>query len=145
MDIFRLRFGERLGAALAEAGMRQNELAEKLNVKDSTVSRWVNGKDFPEGARISDICRALNKPEDYFTAPEVVVKEAPLPKWASDISNRLGDLESAVKLRPAERRILDILATMNESQLDQVFVTVDGIRNSFARESSRANEKKRTS
>lgn len=66
MEIYRLFFGQRLREALARAALNQSRFAEMLNVETSTVSRWVNGRDFADDSRLNQICTILNVNKDYF-------------------------------------------------------------------------------
>lgn len=43
-----------------KSGLTQNELAEKLFVSNKTVSKWENGKGFPDVSLIEPIATALN-------------------------------------------------------------------------------------
>jgi transcriptional regulator with XRE-family HTH domain len=65
VEFYRQQFGRRLAEALKMSGRTQSWLAEKLDVKDSTVSRWVNGHDFPRD-RLQEICSALKVPVSHF-------------------------------------------------------------------------------
>lgn len=66
MDLYRIHFGKRLQEALTQAGRNQKWLSEKMDVKPATVSRWVNGHDFPKD-RLKEICRHLGLRQDYFS------------------------------------------------------------------------------
>ena len=44
-----------LEAARVNAGYKQNEAAEKLNVTPETLSRWENGKSYPNVPQINKI------------------------------------------------------------------------------------------
>lgn len=70
VDIYRKYFGERLRRALEAIGQNQAWLADKLEVKPATVSRWVNGKDFPTRERLETIARFLEvSVDDLVGAP----------------------------------------------------------------------------
>ena len=43
-----MTFAEKLKIARENAGLTQKELAEKLNVSTAAVSKWENGKGFPD-------------------------------------------------------------------------------------------------
>lgn len=45
---FRPRFSDRIALAIRQAELTQTQVAERLNVKQATVSRWVNGKVIPD-------------------------------------------------------------------------------------------------
>ncbi len=52
-----------------EAGLTQEELANKLFVTHSTVSKWERGLSYPDIALVSDVCRELSISEhEFFTA-----------------------------------------------------------------------------
>lgn len=52
-----------------EAGLTQEELAGRLYVTHSTVSKWERGLSYPDIALVSDICRELSISEhEFFTA-----------------------------------------------------------------------------
>lgn len=52
-----------------EAGLTQEELAKKLYVTHSTVSKWERGLSYPDIELVSDVCRELSISEhEFFTA-----------------------------------------------------------------------------
>lgn len=52
-----------------KAGLTQEELAQKLFVTHSTVSKWERGLSYPDIELVSDICRELSISEhEFFTA-----------------------------------------------------------------------------
>lgn len=57
--------GERITNALALRGVKQKELAEKLNVKDNIISYYCSGSRTPNTAQIIEIAKILNVPTDY--------------------------------------------------------------------------------
>lgn len=66
MKLYKEHFGKRLKDALDLSGMKQVQLAEKLEVEPPTVSRWIRGIDMPEEWRISKIAETLNVHEEFF-------------------------------------------------------------------------------
>ena len=42
-----------------EAGMTQQELADKLHVDRSTIAKWETGNAFPTGDKIPQVAKAL--------------------------------------------------------------------------------------
>lgn len=93
MKILRMEFGKRLLRARKSAGLMQWEIADAAGVDPSAVSNWEHGKDFPQDARLPDICKALGVDESYFTQPTEVIKSDPLPQWAETISTKIEALE----------------------------------------------------
>lgn len=66
MEIYRKYFGHRLGIAIKDGGYNQTTFAEAVGVENPTVSRWVNGRDFPHEETFKTICRVLKLTPDYF-------------------------------------------------------------------------------
>ena len=58
-------FMPRLRQARRESGMRQKDLANKIGTTESCVSRWFNGRVFPEAVYIPALARALNVSTDW--------------------------------------------------------------------------------
>ena len=56
---------------MAEKGLNQRKLSDILDVKPSTVSRWVNGHDFPKETALPQIAQALDcSVDDLLKGPE---------------------------------------------------------------------------
>lgn len=51
---------ELLRARIAQLRISQNEAAEQLDVKPTTFSRWINGKDSPHPRRAEDLAEWLD-------------------------------------------------------------------------------------
>ena len=65
-----MEFGERLLLVLKEKGMTQRELAEKININETALSRYVNGSRKPRMDILVNIARALNVSVEYLTGKE---------------------------------------------------------------------------
>lgn len=62
-------FGDYIRRKRQQAGMTQRELAERLYVAESTVSKWERGLSYPDVSLIPEVCRALSISEhEFFTA-----------------------------------------------------------------------------
>ena len=57
--------GQRLKKALAERGMMQKELAEKIGVNEMAISRYIHGGRIISVPILIEICKALNVSADY--------------------------------------------------------------------------------
>lgn len=91
MDSFKKRFGQKLRARRIEKGFSsQSDLAEKLEVDQSRVSRWENGREFPDGPYRDKLMKVL-KDESLFSL-EPDAKPAPT----------VSSLLDAMKLMQAE-------------------------------------------
>lgn len=101
MDFLKKDFGEKLKKAIKNAGKSQTALAKFLEVKDATVSRWVNGIDSPEDDRLSKIFDFLDITEDYF-----LNKEPAKPKIRSVADMTPEELaESVAKIMAANKAL----------------------------------------
>lgn len=62
-------FGEYIRKKRLEAGMTQKELAARLYVTESTVSKWERALSYPDISMVPDVCRELGISEhEFFTA-----------------------------------------------------------------------------
>lgn len=62
-------FGEYIKAKRRALGLTQRELAERLFVTESTVSKWERGLSYPDVSMVTPICRTLGISEhEFFTA-----------------------------------------------------------------------------
>jgi len=59
-------FGKYIAEKRKEVGLTQEELASKLYVIPTTVSKWERGITYPDITMISDLCRELNISEHEF-------------------------------------------------------------------------------
>lgn len=80
MQIYKDLFSKRFRAARERSGLKQGEIAEKLDVKPSTVSRWETGSDLPDDSRLPAICKILGVKESYFGQP-TASKPPEMPDW----------------------------------------------------------------
>jgi len=65
-----LTLGGRITALLKQNGMTQRELAEKVNVTEVSMSRYISGDRIPKGPVIANIAAALNTTSDYLLGTE---------------------------------------------------------------------------
>ncbi len=61
-----MTFGQRLSKAREEAGLTQEELAQKLYITRQGLSRWENDKTQPSIETLALICKTLGKQPNYF-------------------------------------------------------------------------------
>ncbi len=83
--------GRRIRQAREAAGMTQEELAEDLDTKPATVSRWESGS-FPKRIGLPKIAAALNKPVDWFYPADAEVIDR-IVNIEKIISERASDSE----------------------------------------------------
>lgn len=65
-----MEFGERLLLVLKEKEITQRELAEKININETALSRYVNGSRKPRMDILVNIARALNVSVEYLTGKD---------------------------------------------------------------------------
>lgn len=65
-----VEFNERLLLAMRESRITQRELAKKINLNETAVSRYVNGSRKPRMDILVNIARALNVSVEYLTGKE---------------------------------------------------------------------------
>lgn len=64
------KFCKRLRELRLEKGLTIKELAEILQVKDSTISRWENGLMLPNAYYLGDIAQFFDVTADYLLGLE---------------------------------------------------------------------------
>lgn len=84
------KFGNFIREKRMEKGLKQRELADLLFVTESAVSKWENGKSYPDITMIPNICRTLG------------VSEKELIYGATDTEYRRMRRESALYRRISE-------------------------------------------
>lgn len=62
-------FGQYIRKKRLAAGLTQKELAGRLHVTESAISKWERDMSYPDVSLIPDVCRALSITEhEFFTA-----------------------------------------------------------------------------
>ena len=62
-------FGEYIRKKRLEAGLTQKELARRLFVTESSVSKWERNLSYPDLSLVTAVCRELGISEhEFFTA-----------------------------------------------------------------------------
>lgn len=57
---------KKIKIAMAEVGLNQTSLAEKLGVKPNTISQWLSGTNSPKLETLKKVARATGKNINYF-------------------------------------------------------------------------------
>lgn len=60
-----MTIGQRLKKVLDDRGMMQKELAEKIGVSETVISRYIHGGRIVSVPILIEICKALNVSADY--------------------------------------------------------------------------------
>lgn len=97
-------FGARLGQIMLREGLNQVELARKLGVSHTTISRYLSGKDFPRYTKLAKLIKILNTNAAELTgeiAPDIKKAATTLKKLDIDdlmrIMKEQGFSEAAIK------------------------------------------------
>ncbi|MDE6945707.1 MAG: helix-turn-helix domain-containing protein [Anaeroplasmataceae bacterium] len=75
-----MTFGEKLKAARIESGLKQSELANKLNTTGNTISNWENNVSKPDLDTLSYICGILHVTASYFLQATISEDEVSIPE-----------------------------------------------------------------
>lgn len=105
MQIYKDLFSKRFQKARELSGLKQSQIAEKLGVKPSTVSRWETGADLPDDSRLPEICKILRVPLSFFEAMPEVNPAAP-HNSLSKVPDVIEFLSKFSKLLPAQRDLV---------------------------------------
>ncbi|MEG7522980.1 MAG: helix-turn-helix domain-containing protein [Chromatiales bacterium] len=72
LDDWRIRFVTRFGQLKGERKISQEILAERLGVKQTTISRWLNGKRQPDLDQFAPLAEALDVPIEWLLFGDVM-------------------------------------------------------------------------
>lgn len=62
--------GNRISNALSKKGISQKQLAERINLSEAVVSRYISGEREPKANILANIATALNTTSDYLLGIE---------------------------------------------------------------------------
>ena len=61
-----------LAAARVNAGMTQEQVAERIGLSKQTIISWEKGRTKPNPAEFDFLCRMYNMPKDFIFLPDVI-------------------------------------------------------------------------
>lgn len=109
-----------LGAIVRQArerlGLKQSDLASRINVKQSAVSQWENGKATPSLENRISLAAALNIP-------------------LSDLLPEAGEVPREALANPRIRRLIQNYLSMNAQQREAIDLVVERLREAHDRNS----------
>lgn len=76
-------FGDKIRKARKAAGMTQRQLADKINVSNTSISNWEKNLSRPDPDTIQHLCWALNVQPNYFfevDSPKLPSNILPMPE-----------------------------------------------------------------
>ncbi len=102
------QFGEQLSAARKAKGYTQEQLAEKLAVSRTNISRWESGKMTPDLDTVKRLSQILDYNFFAINSASAPAEEAPAPETPSPVQDDAPCADSPKK--PGSRRPLLIAA-----------------------------------
>lgn len=104
---------ERIGAFIAamrkEKGMTQEQLAEKLNVNNKTVSRWETGKNMPDYSILESLTSELDITVNELICGERIIKEEIIREYDHNLVEVLKEYK---RMKRAKNIILCMLLVL---------------------------------
>ena len=73
-------FGDKIRDARKAAGLTQRQLAEKINVSNTSVSNWEQNLSRPDPDTIQNLCWALDVQPNYFFGTDGISGIIPMPE-----------------------------------------------------------------
>jgi len=104
MTMDKVLFGERVKNAREASGMSRKEMASRIGVKSSTVSKWESGKEDPRANRLQMVASLLNVPLLWLLAGSQQVPvhganqttEELLQHKLAEVNARMRDLQNSI-------------------------------------------------
>lgn len=93
-------FGKFISALRKEKGLTQKELGEKLNLTDKAISRWENGKSYPDIEMLESISKEL----DVSISELIACRKIETDKEAATITER-AYIDELIQGKMKKRRI----------------------------------------
>ena len=103
-----LKFGQFIAERRRELGLKQQELAEKLNVTDKAVSRWENGRGFPDINTLEPLAEALGVSVVELMKSERL--EEPLTPETADTA--LADTIKIADMQTKQKRVMAVVTVL---------------------------------
>lgn len=133
MEIYKKHFGKKLKQAINQAGLKQFELADKLDVNPAAISHWVSGKDFPDDSRIEKICSVLHVDLNYFGYGKTEMS-------AMELLDLLQENRESLFLIPRiPKDILKLLSVQDDIVLKEIRVMLEKLEEKKAKKHKNTN------
>ena len=105
-------FGKRLKKILLEKDITQQNLADKLKIGKTVISRWITGGRNPSLSSVKNIAEVLNVPLDYFIDND---KNSNTQNSTENIDNKL-----IIDLIRKENKILEERIKKLETEIKKI-------------------------
>jgi transcriptional regulator with XRE-family HTH domain len=115
---FKKRLGKHVAAALRNAGLQSNELADRLGVAPSTVTEWKKGRRAPSSEHVVAIARVTGESVSFLLS-DALPKANSLEKGARELSARIGARRIQLLLSIPDKRLLRELDALIGSAISE--------------------------
>lgn len=101
---------EKIKQAIKNSGLTQREIAEIMNIQETQLSRWVQGKTTPGTRSLRDFQKALNLPNNYFfeNSGNIAAENSAISVTNPTDNARLALLEKDVEILKKDIEILKL-------------------------------------
>jgi len=94
--------GKNIHKLISSSKYKQTEIAKKLGVGDSTISKWVKGERTPTASNLIELARTLNVDITIFWQDVDTLEFSVIDKQLSETLDKLDDKQKAVLLEVAK-------------------------------------------
>ena len=111
--------GDRIKTARKATGLTQKELADKINVGNTTISNWEKGVSRPDADQIQVLCWALDVQPNFFLGKKQTLADDDLAEYLTDLRDR-----------PETRALLEASRGMSKEQVEAMSAFAKQLRGS---------------
>ena len=122
-----MKISDRVRELRIAKNLTQQEFADKLKIKRSTISNYDIGRSEPSESAISLICREFNVSEDWLRTGEGEMF-APITR-DEEIATFIGSIQADVD-DTFKKRLISVLAKLDEKEWDLLEKIAEDIVNS---------------
>ena len=122
-----MKISDRVRELRIAKNLTQQEFADKLKIKRSTISNYDIGRSEPSESAISLICREFNVSEDWLRTGEGEMF-APITR-DEEIATFIGSIQADVD-DTFKKRLISVLANLDEKEWDLLEKIAEDIVNS---------------
>lgn len=114
--------GERLSFAIKKRGVKQVDLAKKINIAPASLSQFNSGARKPSDRTIADICRVLNINEQWLRTGEGEMEQETPESYAAELAQRYNLNQFAARVINALAKASSVLSEDQFRQLVDIVV-----------------------
>lgn len=114
-------FGDKIRTARKAAGLTQRELADRINVSNTSISNWEKDISRPDPDTIQHLCWALNVQPNFFFSLE---KEKPLINDDEELTEYI----QMLKTRPECRMLFQLSKSATKEDVEKAVRIIEALR-----------------